>query len=86
MSYPDAVWERAMTVQQVLLQALSGEIHWYRAADRRCQVVRAIRRQALKARNRHGRAFRPRPHAASANAVVSATMSHSRQRRRITAR
>jgi transposase len=33
MSYPDAVWERAMTVQQVLLQALSGEIHWYRAAD-----------------------------------------------------
>jgi transposase len=33
MSYPDAVWERAMTVQQVLLKALSGEIHWYRAAD-----------------------------------------------------
>jgi transposase len=33
MSYPDAAWERAMTVQQVLLKALSGEIHWYRAAD-----------------------------------------------------
>jgi hypothetical protein len=26
MSYPDAAWERAMTVQQVLLKALSGEI------------------------------------------------------------
>lgn len=33
MSYPDAAWERAMTVQQVMLQARSGEIHWYRAAD-----------------------------------------------------
>jgi hypothetical protein len=33
MSYPDAAWERAMTVQQVMLKALSGEIHWYRAAD-----------------------------------------------------
>jgi len=33
MSYPDAAWERAMTVQQVILKALSGEIHWYRAAD-----------------------------------------------------
>ena len=30
MSYPDAAWERAMTVQQVMLKALSGEIHWYR--------------------------------------------------------
>jgi transposase len=33
MSYPDAAWERAMTVQQVILKALSGEIHWFRAAD-----------------------------------------------------
>jgi transposase len=33
MSYPDAAWERAMTVQEVLLKALSGEIHWFRAAD-----------------------------------------------------
>lgn len=33
MSYPDAAWERAMTVQQVMLKALSGEIHWFRAAD-----------------------------------------------------
>jgi hypothetical protein len=33
MTYPDAAWERAMTVQEVILKALSGEIHWFRAAD-----------------------------------------------------
>src|SRR5262245_15667397 len=33
MSYPQAAWERAMTVQEVILKALSGEIHWLRAAD-----------------------------------------------------
>jgi Helix-turn-helix domain len=33
MAYPEAAWERAMTVQEVILKALSGEIHWYRAAD-----------------------------------------------------
>ena len=33
MSYPDAAWERTMTVQEVILKALSGEIHWFRAAD-----------------------------------------------------
>jgi transposase len=33
MSYPDAAWERAMTVQEVMLKALSGELHWFRAAD-----------------------------------------------------
>ena len=33
MSYPDAAWERAMTVQEVILKALSGEMHWFRAAD-----------------------------------------------------
>ncbi len=33
MSYPDAAWERAMTVQEVILKALSGEIHWFQAAD-----------------------------------------------------
>ena len=32
MSYPDAAWERAMTVQEVMLKALSGELHWFRAA------------------------------------------------------
>jgi hypothetical protein len=59
-----------------------------RNASGRCQVVRVIRRQAL---NRlvtptDGHFGRARPHAATANAVVSETTSHSRQRRRITVR
>ncbi len=33
MSYPDAAWERAMKVQEVILKALTGELHWFRAAD-----------------------------------------------------
>ena len=33
MGYPDAAWERAMKVQDVMLRALSGEIHWFRAAE-----------------------------------------------------
>jgi transposase len=33
MSYPDAAWERAMKVEEVILKALSGEMHWFRAAD-----------------------------------------------------
>jgi transposase len=33
MAYPEAAWERGMKVQEVILKALSGELHWYRAAD-----------------------------------------------------
>jgi transposase len=33
MGYPDAAWGRAMKVQDVILRALSGEIHWFRAAE-----------------------------------------------------
>ena len=33
MGYPDAAWERAMRVQDVILRALSGEMHWFRAAE-----------------------------------------------------
>jgi transposase len=33
MGYPDAAWERAMKVQDVILRALSGEIHWFQAAE-----------------------------------------------------
>ncbi len=29
MPYPEAAWERAMTVQEVMLKAISGEWHWY---------------------------------------------------------
>ena len=32
MGYPDAAWERAMTVQEVMLKAVSGELHWFQAA------------------------------------------------------
>jgi transposase len=44
MSYPDAAWERAMTVQEILLKALSGEIHWFRAADILGWSPRTLRR------------------------------------------
>jgi transposase len=44
MSYPDAAWERAMTVQEVLLKAIAGEIHWFRAADILGWSPRTLRR------------------------------------------
>ena len=69
MGYPDAAWRRAMTVQEVVLKALSGEIHWFRAAGilgmsartlRRC--CRRLRMDALRggeAAVRHGDRSRP---------------------------
>lgn len=33
MGYAVAAWERAMTVQDVVLKALSSRIHWFRAAN-----------------------------------------------------
>jgi hypothetical protein len=30
MPYPEAVWERAMKVQEVIMKALIGELHWRR--------------------------------------------------------
>ena len=44
MSYPDAAWERAMTVQEVMLKALSGELHWFKAADILGMSARTLRR------------------------------------------
>ena len=44
MAYPDAAWERAMTVQEVLLKALSGELHWFRAAEILGWSPRTLRR------------------------------------------
>ena len=44
MSYPDAAWERAMTVHEVMLKALSGELHWFRAADILGWSPRTLRR------------------------------------------
>lgn len=44
MPYPRAAWERAMQVQEVILKALSGEIHWFRAAEILGMHPRSVRR------------------------------------------
>jgi Helix-turn-helix domain len=44
MAYTEAAWERAMKVQEVMLKALSGEIHWFRAAEILGMSPRALRR------------------------------------------
>lgn len=44
MAYPDAAWERAMTVREVMLKALGGEIHWFRAAEILGWSPRTLRR------------------------------------------
>lgn len=33
MAYPEAARERTMTVQEVMLKALSGKLHWFRASE-----------------------------------------------------
>jgi hypothetical protein len=33
MEYADAAWERAMLLQEVMLKAIGGELHWFRAAE-----------------------------------------------------
>ena len=55
-------------------------------ADRHCQVVRAISRQVLNGLVTTMARRSAKTHAATANAVVSDTTSHSRQRWRITVR
>jgi len=44
MAHTQAAWERAMKVQEVILKALSGEIHWFRAAEILGMSPRALRR------------------------------------------
>ena len=44
MAYPEAAWERAMTVQEVILKAFSGELHWFRAAEILGWSPRTLRR------------------------------------------
>jgi hypothetical protein len=44
MAYPEAAWERAMKVQEVIMKALTGELHWYRAADTLGFSPRTLRR------------------------------------------
>jgi transposase len=44
MAYPETAWERAMKVQEVIMRALTGELHWYRAADILGLSARTLRR------------------------------------------
>ena len=44
MAYPEAAWERTMTIQEVMLKALSGELHWFRAAEILGWSPRTLRR------------------------------------------
>ena len=44
MAYPEVAWERAMTVQEVMLKAISGELHWYQAAEILGWSPRTLRR------------------------------------------
>ena len=44
MGYPESEWGRAMRVQEVMMRALSGEIHWFQAADILGVDVRTMRR------------------------------------------
>jgi transposase len=44
MGYPESEWERVMQVHEVMMRALSGEIHWFRAADILGVSARTVRR------------------------------------------
>ena len=48
MAYPLGAVERAMTVRDVILQALAGRLTWIQAADILGRSVRSIRRLRLK--------------------------------------
>ena len=47
MGYSDGAWERAMKIQEVILRALSGENHWFQAAEILGLSVRTMRRYEL---------------------------------------
>ncbi len=65
MAYPDAVWGRAMTVQEVVLQALSGEIHWFRALMPKMSAARNQWISPLSACSTTSCTVIARPHTAS---------------------
>jgi transposase len=44
MGYPDTAWERAMTVQDVMLKAITGELHSFPAAEILGWSPRTVRR------------------------------------------
>jgi transposase len=47
MGYSEAAWERAMKIQEVILRALSGEIHWFQAAEILGLSTRTMRRYRI---------------------------------------
>jgi transposase len=51
MGFSEATWERAMQMREVILKAVSGEIHWFRAAEILGMSPRSLRRW----RERHER-------------------------------
>ena len=67
MGYAESGWERVMRVQQVMMRALSGEIHWFRAAAILGVDMRTMRRwrEAFEHRGCHAlfdrRPSMPRP-------------------------
>ena len=44
MEYSGSAWERAMRLQEVMLKAISGELHWFRAAEILGMSARSLRR------------------------------------------
>lgn len=44
MSYPRSAWERAMTIQEVMVRAMSGQISWLQAAEILDMRPRSLRR------------------------------------------
>jgi transposase len=47
MGYSDAAWGKAMKLQEVILQAMSGKIHWFRAAEILGMSPRTLRRYRM---------------------------------------
>jgi hypothetical protein len=43
MGYAESEWERVMRIQEVMMRALSGEIHWFQAAAMLGVDVRTMR-------------------------------------------
>src|SRR5512143_289889 len=44
MEYSRLAWERAMRMQDVILRAISGQLHWFQAADILGMTPRNLRR------------------------------------------
>ncbi|MPY89751.1 MAG: helix-turn-helix domain-containing protein, partial [Luteitalea sp.] len=44
MAYAQAAWEQAMRMQDVILRAISGELHWFTVADILGMTPRNLRR------------------------------------------